>query len=151
LLAPYGELLYQLGPFRITKGVLLAGLRRGITLEGLIMLSKAGIRQDLKLPGYIGELLGESFRLFGLLTEKKIAFKKKLIQRKESIFAILDELLFELSNTGIAPEPVTGAYMGRDSPPGCQAPEKTDVSLMGFIILVAVLILSWLPFFFSLS
>jgi heptaprenyl diphosphate synthase len=137
LLAPYGELLYQLGPFRITKGALLAGLRRGITLEGLIMLSRAGIRQDLKLPGYIGELLGESFRLFGLLTEKKITFKEKILQERENVFALLDELLFGLSSAGQAPKP--------------QTPAKNHTSPQGFIILAVIVIISWLPWLFIRS
>jgi heptaprenyl diphosphate synthase len=134
LLAPYGELLCRLGPFRITKGALLAGLRRGITLEGLIMLSRAGIRQDLKLPGFLGELLGESFRLFGLLTEKKIDFKKKVLHERENAFALLDELLFELSSSGQAPKTQTAA--------------KSRTSLRGFIILAAAVIISWLPWLF---
>jgi heptaprenyl diphosphate synthase len=131
LIVPYGELLYQLGPFRITRGALLTGLRRGITLEGLVMLSRAGIRQDLKLPGYIGELLGESFRLFGLLTEKKIEFKKKVLQEKESAFTLLDELLFELTAATLTLKP--------------QSTAKTHTSAMGFIILAVAVILSWLP------
>ncbi|GHU67244.1 membrane protein [Spirochaetia bacterium] len=131
LIVPYGELLYQLGPFRITKGALLAGLRRGITLEGLVMLSRAGIRQDLKLPGYIGELLGESFRLFALLTENKTAFKEKVLEKKGSLFVSLDELLFDLSASSFTP--------------ASQTPAKTRTGLRGFIILAAAVILSWLP------
>ena len=59
LLVPYGRVLAAFGPFRITQGALLGGLHKALTLEGLILLSKASIRTDLCLPGFFGSLLGE--------------------------------------------------------------------------------------------
>jgi heptaprenyl diphosphate synthase len=44
LLAPYGRVLAEIGPLSITAGSLDGGLRKGLTLEGLLMLSSAVIR-----------------------------------------------------------------------------------------------------------
>jgi heptaprenyl diphosphate synthase len=75
LLAPYGRVLFEWGPFRITGGALLAGLRRALTLEGLFMLSGACIRPGLTLPGRIGALLAESFGMLGALQKRKAVLK----------------------------------------------------------------------------
>jgi heptaprenyl diphosphate synthase len=71
LLAPYGKVLAVLGPLRITQGSLLAGLEKALTLEGLLMLSRACIAGDLRLPGTVGSLMGESLRILELMREKK--------------------------------------------------------------------------------
>jgi len=89
-LVPYGKVLAVIGPLRITQGSLLAGIEKALTLEGLLMLSRACIRSDLKLPGTIGSLLGESLRILELMREKK-----GLI-RKGHIVAGVDEMLLEI-------------------------------------------------------
>jgi heptaprenyl diphosphate synthase len=64
LFPPYGRVLVKLGALRITGGALLAGFRKALTMEGLILLSGAAIRPDLHFPGPLGTLVAESFRLF---------------------------------------------------------------------------------------
>lgn len=132
LIIPYGRVLYSVGPFRITQGALLAGIHRAVTLEGLIMLSRVSIRQDLKIPGGLGRLIGESFRIFALITEKK-----RRITRKNFIGDI-DLLMIELSGE----EPVKA-----DPAPGQPAPvqESRPRRLPGLIILAGAVILAWLP------
>jgi heptaprenyl diphosphate synthase len=132
LIVPYGRVLFSLGPFRITQGALLAGIQRAVTLEGLIMLSRASIRQDLKIPGGLGELIGESFRIFALITEKK-----QRITRKNFIGDI-DSLMLELSGEG------EEALQAHSSP----AVDKKPRRIAGLIILAAVVILAWLPWGF---
>jgi heptaprenyl diphosphate synthase len=90
LLVPYGKVLIQFGPLQISQGALLSGLRRALTLEGLIMLSGAFIRADIRFPGAFGALLSESFRIFALLQERK-----RFVNRKHVIEGI-DELMIEL-------------------------------------------------------
>jgi heptaprenyl diphosphate synthase len=99
LLAPYGKVLAVLGPLRITQGSLLAGLEKALTLEGLLMLSRACIAGDLRLPGAIGSLLGESLRILELMRQKK-----GLIRRGR-IVAGLDQMVQEIEASDI-PEPV---------------------------------------------
>jgi hypothetical protein len=94
LLAPYGKVLFTAGPLRITQGSLFAGLEKAVTLEGLLMLSRACIRSDLKLPGMIGSLLGESLRLLELMRERKG------IIRKGRIIEGIDQLMLEMEAVG---------------------------------------------------
>jgi heptaprenyl diphosphate synthase len=98
LLAPYGKVLVVLGPMRITQGSLVAGLEKALTLEGLLMLSRACITGDLRLPGAVGSLLGESLRILELMRGKK-----GLIRRRR-IVAGLDRMIEEIEAGGI-PEP----------------------------------------------
>jgi heptaprenyl diphosphate synthase len=98
LLVPYGKVLAEIGPFRITQGSLLGGLHRAITLEGLIMLSRASIRPDLRFPGFFGALMGESIRIFG-----EISRYKGLLTRKGFMDG-LDRLMEALDAEGELPE-----------------------------------------------
>lgn len=92
LFMPYGEELFRWGKFKITEGALIGGIRRAVTLEGLIMLSRVCVRPDLTLPGTFGALVSDSFRMF-----EKINEKKRIISRKNIIGGI-DQLMIELSN-----------------------------------------------------
>jgi heptaprenyl diphosphate synthase len=127
LLVPYGRVIASLGAFRITSGALLAGIHRGVTLEALIMLSRVTIRQDLRLPGSFGELVGESFRIFAQITERK-----QVIDRK-NIAASIDKLMLELSE--IPPE--AGSEKEQTS--------STSSTAGGIIILTFAVLLSWVP------
>jgi heptaprenyl diphosphate synthase len=93
LLAPYGKVLAVFGPLRITQGSLFAGLEKAVTLEGLVMLSAACIKSDLRLPGKIGSLLGESLRMLEALRER--------IDRqrdRDGVIAKLDKTMLELES-----------------------------------------------------
>ncbi len=93
LLVPYGRVLFQIGEFTITLGALMSGIEKAVTLEALIMLSKASIRSDLQLPGAFGALIAESFQIFeGLLARKKQFNWKNPIES-------IDNLLLELTNS----------------------------------------------------
>jgi heptaprenyl diphosphate synthase len=133
LLVPYGRVLFSFGAVKITSGALLAGLHRGITLEALIMLSRVSIRQDLRLPGSFGELIGESFRIFAQITERK-----NIIDRKNIVLSI-DKLMIELSESPLPSE-------AENEPAGIV--QNSDTA-GGIIILVFAVILSWVPFMLS--
>ncbi len=90
LIVPYGRVLYTLMGWRITEGALWAGIERAVTVEGLILLSRVSIRSDLRLPGALGALIGESFRYFERILERKGG-----IERKDPIGGI-DRLMLEL-------------------------------------------------------
>jgi heptaprenyl diphosphate synthase len=130
LLAPYGRVLASFGAFRITEGALLTGIHRAVTLEGLVMLSKAGIQQDLRLPGVFGGLLGESLRIFAALAGRKRRISPK------SLVADIDAILFELSETE---EPLSPIDASGALPVAAQ--KKTTAS--GVFILVAAVLASW--------
>jgi heptaprenyl diphosphate synthase len=131
LLVPYGQVLVSLGAFKITSGALLTGIRRGVTLEGLFMLSRLTIRQDLRLPGGFGELIGEAFRILPLITERKYRL------RPDNLIAGIDNLMLELS----APEAEAPAEA---APPVGESGKHSPPS--GILILGAAVIAAWLFF-----
>jgi heptaprenyl diphosphate synthase len=128
LTVPYGQVLVSFGPVRITAGALLGGLQRAVTLEALIMLSRAAIRPDLRLPGSFGELIGESFRILSFIRERKKGFTRK------NLVTAMDNLMIELSETGEDAE--TPAIPRRHS------------TAAGRIILGTAAALTWLPWLF---
>jgi len=125
LLVPYGRVLFTIGYFKITETALLTGIRRAVTLEGLIMLSKVCIRRDLHFPGAFGELLGESLRISSALMSRKYSIRPK------TIFADLDNLMIDLSNDNA---PVTHNVQNHTKP-------------AAYVIIGLVVLVSW--FFYA--
>jgi heptaprenyl diphosphate synthase len=70
-LIPYGRVIFEAGIFRLTEGALLQGIEKAATVEGLVMLSRVTISPRLRLPGRVGTLLSEAFRLLPRLLEQK--------------------------------------------------------------------------------
>jgi heptaprenyl diphosphate synthase len=141
LLVPYGEVLYAIGSFKITAGALSSGITKAVTLEGLIMLSRATIRQDLRLPGYLGRLIGDSFRIFEKITEKKGAIDRK------NIAGSLDKLLFELSEEEAGGQAGRSAEAADNAAPlsrETQNAEKRLSTPAGYCILVCAVLIFWL-------
>lgn len=126
LIIPYGRVLFSIGAFKITAGALATGVNRAVTLEGLIMLSRITIRQDLKLPGLFGELIGESFRIFAV-----IMGQKQRITRK-NLIGDIDQMMIDLSSGDREP-PETGAITASRTKP------------LGYVLIAVVVILSWIP------
>jgi hypothetical protein len=91
LITPYGKVLVQWGGFRLTHGALMGGLHKAVTLEGLLMLSRASIHPELRLPGAFGALLADCFRVL-----EQISSRKAFI-RKGNIIEGIDAMLLELS------------------------------------------------------
>jgi len=127
LIIPFGRVLFSIGAFKITAGALATGIHRAVTLEGLIMLSRVTVRRDLKIPGPFGELVGESFRIFSLIMNQKQRVTRK------NLIGDIDQMMIELSgDNGEAPQ--------------SEAVPALRTRPAGFAILVAAVILSWLPF-----
>ena len=101
LLVPHGRVLVSFGPLRITQENLFAGLERAVTLTGLVMLSAACIKSDLRLPGRIGSLLGESLRMLELLRRQKIT------TASGNIFQRIDKILLETEAAACETQPDT--------------------------------------------
>jgi heptaprenyl diphosphate synthase len=129
LLAPYGRALWTFGAFKITEGALWTGIDRAVTLEGLIMLSKASAPPDLRLPGRFGALIGESLRLFALTIEKT----EKLRISPKTFIADIDALLFALS---------------REAPEASEQTAAEKSSFWGIAALIGAVLLSWTIFLF---
>jgi len=91
LFIPYGQILFSAGIFKISSGALKAGIHRAVTLEGLVMLSRLIIKQDMKIPGLFGELLSDTFKYFTVIMSRKERIRGK------NIITAIDNLLIELS------------------------------------------------------
>ena len=94
LLAPYGKVLAAFGTLRITQGSLITGLEKAFALGGLAMLSRACIQSNLRLPGTMGMLLGESLQMLELMREKKNYITKR------NVISGIDSMMLELETTG---------------------------------------------------
>ena len=129
LIIPYGKVLFSVGAFKITSGALKAGIHRAVTLEALFMLSKVTIRQDLKIPGAFGEILGDSFHIFSVMMSRK----NRITGR--NFFADIDNLLLELSREDISNADV----------------QITRTKPTGYVILAVVVAISWLPWLCGIS
>jgi heptaprenyl diphosphate synthase len=104
LFPPYGKVLAVFGPITITLGSLLGGLRKAISFEGLIMLSRLIVHNGLQLPGSFGRLLGDSFAVLEKLNGRKSALETAADKGdmgdtgKCGLMEKLDRFLCELSS-----------------------------------------------------
>jgi len=125
LIIPYGRILFSFGAFKITSGALTAGIHRAVTFAALVMVSKITVRHDLQIPGVFGELLGNSLRMFSAIMDRKFRITGK------NLITEIDNLMLELSKEKI---PLAPNHEIRTKP-------------AGYIVLITVVILSWLPWF----
>lgn len=89
-LLPSGRVLAEFAGFTLTEGALLSGVGKALTVEGLLFLSQASVRGDLRLPGSFGRLLGESFSFFDRISAQRGRFDAK------KPFASIDSILLSL-------------------------------------------------------
>jgi heptaprenyl diphosphate synthase len=123
LLIPYGRVIFSIGAFKLTSGALEAGIHRAVTLQALVMLSKAAIRQDLKIPGAFGQLLGNSLQFFSVILGRKYRISAK------NLIADIDTLMLELNEEHILPQTL----------------QTIKTKPVGYVILVMAILISWLP------
>jgi len=129
LIIPYGRVLYSIGVFKITSGALSAGIHRAITLAALVMLSKFTIRQDLKIPGMFGEILGDSLRMFYVIMSRKYRVTGK------NFIAEIDNMMIEL---------------GREQRTvNSEQRKENRTKPVGYVVLAVVVVISWLPWLFK--
>jgi hypothetical protein len=69
LAVPLGRVLWRVGPWRITQGALESGLAKGLTLVGLVYLSRFCVRPDLRLPGAAGRYVARTLFYLNRLLE----------------------------------------------------------------------------------
>jgi len=123
LLAPFGKVLAVFGPLRITQGSLYAGIDKGLIICGLVLLSRVCVKSDLKLPGTIGSLLGESLRMLELMRERR-----GLIKRNQ-IISGLDKILLEMESINL------------DDPANKQE-EKQGINIKSILLLSAMVLIT---------
>jgi heptaprenyl diphosphate synthase len=160
LLSPYGRVLVEIGPFPVTAGSLAAGLRKGITLEGLIMLSgllvqgfasprpvtggpRAGRlrRFSPRIAGF-RDLLGESLAVFARLREKGGRI------RPGRLVEDIDTLLLGLGDPGAGPAETASPVAPGGGEPGSVPGEprtgggkRPPVLVLGLLLTAALTVL----------
>jgi energy-coupling factor transporter transmembrane protein EcfT len=76
LVTPLGKILFQLGHFPVTLGALQLGIRKALTLIGMIALARFTLRTNLQVPGRFGSILSLMFFYFEKITERKFSLRK---------------------------------------------------------------------------
>jgi len=92
LLVPSGAVLADPLGVPITAGALRTGLYKGLTIVGMVFLSLASVRADLRIPGQVGAILGKTFWSFEQIMERRSTIEIR------SIGSGVDRLLMGLSN-----------------------------------------------------
>lgn len=108
LFVPWGKVLISVGRWQITQGALLRGIDKGLTVSGMVFISLAAVRRDLRFPGRVGAALGETlYRFEGIFEYRgKIDRRRFLSSLDELLFEQFDPSSLEKSRTINAPTPV---------------------------------------------
>lgn len=75
LLVPIGRKLAAIGPLAITEIALNDGIRKAVTFEALMFISKACLGSNLRLPGKFGAFFAEALRGYDRILEQKAKVK----------------------------------------------------------------------------
>jgi len=90
LLVPVGRRLATIGSLAITELALKDGLRKAVTFEALMFISKACLGPNLRLPGKFGAFFAEALRGYNRILEQKARVKLN------GFLAIIDNILLSV-------------------------------------------------------
>ncbi len=71
VIVPSGEVIAEIGTFRLTLGALRTGSFKALSIIGMVFLSLVAVRADLRLPGRVGSLVGKIFWAFEQIMERR--------------------------------------------------------------------------------
>lgn len=75
LCVPFGKVLFKSGFMIITEGALREGIKRAVEFQGTIFISVFFLKEKIRLPGFFGRVLGDSFLCFNRLFTQNHIFK----------------------------------------------------------------------------
>lgn len=98
LLSPHGQVVARWGTLAITTGALEAGLRRGVTLAGMVFLSQLAVSPQVGLPGRVGAFVVDMFGVLEQLVGKQQEFRQALRKKDGAggVMAALDQRLYQV-------------------------------------------------------
>ncbi len=137
LLVPTGEVLAQPFGFAITRGAIRTGAFKALAILGMVFLSLASVRADLRLPGRIGSIVGKTFWCFEQIMERRPSLTRR------SAIASIDQFLLSLYqdvtvlDEGLADTRARKGTAGRSS-------------TTGRIVVFSIVLLQWAALFISL-
>lgn len=75
LLVPYGRVLSTPFGLPLTEGALLLGIKKALSIEGMVFVSRWMLRSEIALPGRAGKILADSLAILKTLTERRKGLK----------------------------------------------------------------------------
>ena len=98
LLSPHGQVVARWGTLTITTGALETGLRRGVTLAGMVFLSQLAVSPQVGLPGRVGAFVVDMFGVLDQLVGKQQEFRQALRKKDGAggVMAALDQRLYQV-------------------------------------------------------
>ena len=98
LVVPVGRKLFAVGPLVVTEIALLEGMRKAVTFEALMFISKACLGPGIRLPGRFGAFFADALRTYDRIMEKRGSIRLK------TFFKNIDEVLLSVyhAETGIS-------------------------------------------------
>lgn len=143
LLIPVGKKLFVIGPITITETALLEGLKKALSFEALIFISKACISPKLKLPGKIGAFFSEALKGYERILEQKSSIRIK------DFIKSIDEILLSVYEETLTHESVSSQAVqkkGSMQTAGLmKSPKPGDIILL--FVMTALVLLYYLPVF----
>lgn len=86
LFAPFGKVLWTPLNLPVTAGALALGIKKALTVEGMIFISRWMLKPGIRLPGKTGRLVAQAFDILGHLSGNRKKFdSKNVIQSIDSI------------------------------------------------------------------
>lgn len=135
VIVPSGEVLAEIGSFRVTAGALRTGVFKALTIVGMVFVSLVAVRADLRLPGRLGELAGKIFWAFEQIMERRAELS--LRRPFESVDFFLDNLYGELVSMGTAiAETAKRKETARRSTPRGRLVVASIVSLQWLLVVI---------------
>lgn len=130
LFVPTGRVLVSLAGFPVTEAALRGGVARATALVGMIAISQFSLREDLRIPGRVGGLVGRSLLYF-----QRIVGMKARVDRKDIVGSI--DALLAKAQAGDR-EPARGKGLATRTTPA------------GALALAAIVAATWGPFIYTL-
>ncbi len=129
LLVPVGRRLATIGPLAITELALKDGIRKAVTFESLMFISKACLGSNLRLPGKFGAFFAEALRGYDRILEQKARVKLN------GFLTIIDNILLS----------VYDEIQASDQTADIQKAEQWTALRRSDLVLVAVMMTALLP------
>lgn len=86
LFVPFGKILSEPFGLPLTQGALLLGIKKALTVEGMVFISRWMLKPGLRLPGKAGTLVSRAFDILGSISSgRKRLDPKNLVASVDAI------------------------------------------------------------------
>ena len=92
---PYGRVLFEIGSFRVTEGSLIDGLKKALTMQSLIFISRLSIKKEIAFPGKTGAIISGTFLYLAYLNKQSYKIERK------NLIKSIDAILINISKADV--------------------------------------------------